>query len=265
MLLRSFEAASNGMQALINQNDSTANNVANVNTVGYKKQSLVFQNIYDSSIVQKNLQTGEKQSVGELSVGSRVQKLTYDFTQGSLDRTGNPFDLAVQGDGFFKIQSEAGEVSYTRNGSFTMNNKGFLVTKEGDYVLDDRSKKIKINTNDVVIRSLNDIIINEDGQIALCNDSGNTMLQKVGVFDFSNKEDMTCIGGSKFKPTAANTSKEVKPKKFAIQQGALEMSNANTVNEMMKTISTSRNYEALSKMIKANGDSLSSALRVARL
>ncbi len=265
MLLRSFEAAANGMQALINQNDSTANNVANVNTVGFKKQNLVFQNIYDSSVVQKNAQTGERQSVGELSVGSRVQKLTYDFTQGSMDRTGNPFDLAVQGDGFFKIQSDAGEVSYTRNGSFTMNNKGFLTTKDGDYVLDDRSKKIKITTDDVVIRSLNDIIINEDGQIALCSSDGNTMLQKVGVYDFSNKEDMTCIGGSKFKPTEANTSKEVKPKKFAIQQGALEMSNANTVNEMMKTISTSRNYEALSKMIKVNGDSLSSALRVARL
>lgn len=265
MLLRSFEAAANGMQALINQNDSTANNVANVNTIGFKKQSLVFQNIYDSNIAQKNPQTGEQQSVGKLSVGSQVQKLTYDFTQGSMDRTGNPFDIAIQGDGFFKVQSEAGENSYTRNGSFTMNNKGFLVTKDGDYVLDDRNKKIKINTNDVVIRSLNDIIINEDGQIAICNNDGNTTMQKVGVYDFANKEDMTCIGGSKFKPTAANTSKEVKPKKFSIQQGALEMSNANTVNEMMKTISTSRNYEALSKMIKSGGDTLASALRVARL
>lgn len=265
MLLRSFEAAANGMQALINQNDSTANNVANVNTIGFKKQNLIFQNIYDSSVAQKNPQTGEQESIGELSIGSQVQKLTYDFTQGSLDRTGNPFDLAIQGDGFFKIQSSSGEVSYTRNGSFTLNNKGELVTKDGDSVLDERGKKIKINTNDVVMRSLNDIIINEDGQIAICNDSGNTMMQKVGVYDFANKEDMTCIGGSKFKPTAANTSKEVKPIRFSIQQGALEMSNANTVNEMMKTISTSRNYEALSKLIKNGGETLASALRVARL
>lgn len=265
MLIRGFEAAANGMQALINQNDSTANNVANVNTIGYKKQNLIFQNIYDSSVVQKNPETGEQQSVGELSIGSQVQKLTYDFTQGSLDRTGNPFDLAVQGDGFFKVQSTDGQVSYTRNGSFTLNNKGELVTKDGDYVLDDRNKKIKINTNDVVIRSLNDIIINEDGQIAVCNSDGNTMMQKVGVYDFANKEDMTCIGGSKFKPTAANTSKEVKPTKFSIQQGALEMSNANTVNEMMKTISTSRNYEALAKMIKSGGDTLENVMKVARL
>lgn len=265
MLIRGLESAANGMQALINQNDSTANNVANVNTIGYKKQSLVFQNIYDANVVEKNPETGEKSSVGELSIGSKVQKLTYDFSQGSLDRTGNTFDLAIQGDGFFKIQSDAGETSYTRNGSFTMNNKGFLVTKDGDYVLDDRNKKIKINTNDVVMRSLNDIIINEDGQIALCNDAGNTMMQKVGVYDFANKEDMACIGGSKFKPTAENTSREVKPTKFSIQQGSLEMSNANTVNEMMRTISTSRNYEALSKMVKMGGDTLENAIKIARL
>lgn len=265
MIIRGFEAAANGMQALIDQNDSTANNVANVNTVGYKKQNLIFQNIYDSSIVQKSAQTGENLSVGELSVGSRVQKLTYDFSQGALDKTENPFDLAIQGDGFFKIQSDNGDISYTRNGSFTMNNNGNLVTKDGEYVLDDRGKIIKINTNDVVMHSINDIIINEDGQIQLHNDQSNISMQKVGVYDFSNKEDMVCIGGSKFKPTAANTSREVKPTKFSIAQGSLEMSNANAVNEMMRTINTSRNYEALSKLVKENGDTLSRAISVARL
>lgn len=266
MILRGLESAANGMQALIDQNDSTANNVANVNTIGYKKQNLIFQNIYNANVAQKNVETGENQSIGELSIGSRVQKLTYDFSQGSLDRTGNPFDIAIQGDGFFKIQSaNDGSFSYTRNGSFTLNNKGNLVTKDGDYVLDNRGKTIKISTNGVVMHSLNDIIINEDGQIALSNEQENTMMQKIGVYDFSNKEDMICIGGSKFKPTAANTSPEVKPTKFSIQQGSLEMSNANVVNEMIKTISTSRNYEALSKLVKTNGDSLEMVMRVARL
>lgn len=265
MIIRGFESAANGMQALIDQNDSTANNVANVNTIGYKKQSLVFQNIYDSNIIQKSAQTDENKIVGELSIGSRVQKLTYDFSQGSLDKTGNPFDLAIQGDGFFKIQTSDGDISYTRNGSFTMNNNGNLVTKDGDYVLDDRGKKIKINTNDVVMRSLNDIIINEDGQIQLINDQGSTVMQKVGVYDFSNKEDMICIGGSKFKPTTANTSQEVKAQKFSMSQGSLEMSNANVVNEMMRTINTSRNYEALSKLVQNSGDSLTNVMRVARL
>lgn len=265
MIIRGFESAANGMQALIDQNDSTASNVANVNTVGYKKQSLVFRDIYDTNVTQKNKDTGDLQTIGELSIGSQVQKLTYDFTQGTLEKTNNVFDLAIQGDGFFKIQSSGGDVSYTRNGSFTLNNEGNLVTKDGDYVLDERSKRIKIKTNDVVLHSMNDIIINEDGQIAISNDQTQMVLQKVGIYDFANKEDMICIGGSKFKPTGVNNSPEVKPTKFSIEQGSLEMSNANVVNEMIKTISTSRNYEALSKLVKTNGETLTEAMRVGRL
>jgi len=253
------------MQALINQNDSTANNVANVNTIGYKRQNLVFKDILDSNVVQKSSTTGDYESVGELSVGSQVQKMTYDFSQGSLDKTGNTFDLAIEGDGFFKIQSNGGETSYTRNGSFTLNNNGNLVTKDGDFVLDDKGKQIKIKTNDVVMHSINDIIINEDGQIQLNNEKNQLSMQKIGIYDFSNKEDMVCIGGSKFKPTDATTNRELKAEKFAVQQGSLEMSNANVVNEMIKTINTSRNYETLSKVVQTSGESLTSVMNVGRL
>lgn len=265
MIIRGLQTAALGMQALIDQNDSTANNVANVNTVGFKKQSLTFKNIYNANIVEKSPSSDEVSSVGELSVGTQVQKLTYDFSQGTLDRTGNTFDLGIAGDGFFKIQSSDGDISYTRNGSFTMNNNGDLVTKDGDYVLDDKNKRIKIRTNDVVMRSINDIIINESGQIELSNDQNRITMQKIGVYDFSNKEDMLCVGGSKFKPTATNAGPELKAEKFKIEQGTLELSNVNVVNEMIKTINTSRNYEALSKLVKADGDSLSQAMRIGRL
>lgn len=265
MIIRGLESAANGMQALINQNDSTANNVANVNTIGYKRQNLVFQDIFDSNVVQKSGETGDYSSVGELSVGSQVQKMTYDFSQGSLDKTGNTFDLAIEGDGFFKIQSNGGEISYTRNGSFTLNNNGNLVTKDGDNVLDNKGKPIKIKTNDVVMHSINDIIINEDGQIELNNEQNKVLMQKVGIYDFSNKEDMVCIGGSKFKPIDATTNRELKAEKFSLQQGSLEMSNANVVNEMIKTINTSRNYETLSKVVQTSGESLTSVMNVGRL
>lgn len=265
MILRGLESAANGMNALINQNDSTANNVANVNTVGYKKQALAFKNIYDSNVVEK-ISIDEARDIGSLSVGSQVQQLTYDFSQGALDTTGEVFDVAIQGDGFFKIQSAKDEsISYTRNGSFTLNNNGNLVTKDGDYVLDNRNKKIKINTDGVVMRSLKDIIINEDGRIELCNESTRISMQTIGIYDFSNKENMFCIGGAKFIPQDTQINPELKAEKFSIRQGALEMSNANIVNEMIKTISTSRNYESLSKIVKTSGDTLSNALRAARL
>lgn len=265
MILRGLESAANGMQALINQNDSTANNVANVNTVGFKKQNLVFKDIYDANIVDVSKQTDDIRDLGSLSVGSQVQKVTYDFQQGVLDKTGNTFDLAIEGDGFFKIQSNDGTTSYTRNGSFTMNNKGFLVTKDGDYVLDEKSKRIKIKTNDVVMRSINDIIINSDGQIELNNEQNPIVMQKVGIFDFQNKEDMTYLGGSKFRPTDTTTNRELKAEKFSLEQGSLELSNANVVNEMIKTINTSRNYESLSKIVKTSGDTLDKAIQVGRL
>lgn len=264
MILKGLASAANGMLSLIDQNDSTANNIANVNTTGYKRQNLIFKDIYDTSIVQKR-QTGEIDKVGELSVGSQVQKLTYDFSQGTLNQTGNPFDLGIEGDGFFKVQSSSGDISYTRNGSFTMNNEGSLVTKDGDYVLDDKGKRIKIKTNDVVMHSINDIIITKDGQIELSNEGNLITMQKVGVYDFFNKEDMIGIGGAKFKPADATTNPEVKPTKFSLEQGSLEMSNSNVVNEMIKTINTSRNYESLSKVVKESGDTLSQAINVGKI
>lgn len=266
MLLRGLASASNGMQALIDMNDSTANNIANVNTVGYKKESLIFQDIYDASVIQKtgDAQSGDAQSIGELSVGSQVEKLTYDFSQGALNRTGSTFDLAIEGDGFFKVQSTSGDISYTRNGSFTLNNQSFLVTKDGDYVLDNESKRIKIATEGMKMHSSDDIVIGEKGQIQINNENNQVAMQTVGIFDFKNKEDMMSVGASKFKPTDATTNREVKADKFSLQQGTLEMSNANVVNEMIKTINTSRNYETLSKIVKTSSDTLSNALSVGR-
>lgn len=266
MIIRGLESAANGMLALMDQNDSTANNIANVNTVGYKNQVLTFKNIYESDVVSKNHDTEEFKSVGSLSIGSTVQKLTYDFTQGALTKTDNTFDLAIAGDGFFKIESSRdGQLSYTRNGSFTMNNRGELVTKDGDYVLDGNSKHIKINTNGVVIHSYKDITINEEGTIQIISDTDRVNLQKIGIFDFSNKEDLRNIGGSQFVPKTGDMNPELKAEKYTIAQGSLELSNSNLVNEMIKTISTSRNYESLSKVVKSSSDTLTEALRVGRL
>lgn len=267
MLLRGLATASNGMKALIEQNDLTANNIANVNTVGFKKANLVFKNIYEATVMDKTGQGQnlETRALGDLSVGSQVEKLTYDFSQGALSRTGSTFDLAIEGDGFFKLRSVDGDVSYTRNGSFTLNNESYLVTKDGEYVLDASNERVKIDTKETKMRSNNDIIIGDKGEIIINGGSTPVTLQTIGVFDFSNKEDMTCIGGSKFKPTDATTNRELKSEKFAVQQGALEMSNANVVTEMISTINTSRNYEALAKTVKDSGDSLSRGLQVGRV
>lgn len=267
MLLRGLASATNGMEALIEKNDSIANNIANVNTVGFKKESVVFQNIFNSAVMQKS-GTGiatEVTNIGELSVGSQAAKLTYDFSQGALSRTGCPMDMAIEGDGFFKIQSLNGDISYTRNGSFTLNNNSNLVTKDGEYVLDIEGKRIKVDTKGLQMHSQNDIIVNESGQITINNEKNQLNLQKIGVYDFSNKEDMISVGASKYKPTTTAMNPELKAEKFIIQQGTLEMSNSNIVNEMINSISTSRNYESLSKLTQATSDTLKNMLAVGRV
>src|SRR5574344_2209788 len=267
MLLLGFTSAVNGMQSLLDQNDSTANNIANINTVGFKRERLTFKDIYDNSIVDKSRDGSDTQrTLGQLSVGSQVQKLTYDFTQGVLNRTGNPFDLAIEGDGFFKVQSPKGDISYTRNGSFTLDPRSFLVNKEGDYVLDTQSRRIRIQTNGLRMHSNNDIIIGENGQIQINNERNPIRLQqRIGIFDFANKEELIAIGASKYKPTNVIARQEMVPKKFTLQQGTLELTNSNIVHQMINTISTSRSYESLAQMVKMGSETLSQALKVGKI
>ena len=119
MLVRSFESAANGMLALMDMNDNTANNLANVNTVGYKKGSLRFKDVMQSAVYSQEgsiLRNDTSRYLGTLSMGSEAYQYVHDFSQGALEKTGNKFDLAIVGDGFFKIRDVDGKESYTRNG-----------------------------------------------------------------------------------------------------------------------------------------------------
>src|SRR5574344_791626 len=267
MLLLGFTSAVNGMQSLLDQNDSTANNIANVNTVGFKRERLTFKDIYDTSVLDKSQPGSDNQrTLGQLSVGSQVQKLTYDFTQGALNRTGNPFDIAIEGDGFFKVQSPKGDITYTRNGSFALDPRSFLVNKDGDYVLDTQNRRIRVQTQGLRLHSNNDILIGEDGQIEINNEQNPIRLQqKIGVFDFANKEELIAVGASKYKPTNVIARQEMVPKKFGLQQGNLELSNSNIVHEMINTISTSRSYESLAQIVKMGNETLAQALKVGKI
>ena len=147
MILRSFEAAANGMNALMDMNDNTANNLANVNTIGYKKGALRFKDIMQSAVYSQQgsiiRNTDESNYLGSLSVGSASMQYTHDFSQGALTKTSNPYDVAIEGDGFFKVQDADGNISYTRNGSFVVDNGYWLKTKQGEYVLDVDNRRIR--------------------------------------------------------------------------------------------------------------------------
>lgn len=270
MIVRGFESAANGMMALVENLDNTANNLANVNKVGYKKSSLRFQNIYDSEVVKNTgtLLSGDTRSLGHLSMGSQIERLTYDFTQGTLSRTDNPFDVAVEGDGFFKLQDGEGNITYSRNGSFTRDKDGFLMTKEGDFVLDVRDRRIRIDNQELPLSNVRDLVISENGDIEINNPTGDpkkVQLQKIAIYDFKNKEALFCVGDSRFISRDMTTNPPVLAEKFTLQQGMLEMSNSNVIREMLNTINTTRNYESLSKSVKTSSETLSQAISVGRI
>jgi len=271
MITKGLDIAAKGMMALLDMNDNVANNLANVNTAGYKKANLTFKSVYDSAVYEKtppnsDFKYGEENKVGTLGMGPKTDKMILDFSQGYMSQTGNPLDVAINGDGFFKVQSVDGSnTAYTRNGAFTINNQNMLVTKDGDYVLDTKNKPIKIDLKALRIDTNRDLIIDERGQIQTNKPDSQQMLQQIGVYDFRVKSDMRSIGDSKFLPQNPSENPEVKAEKFSLQQGSMEYSNANTVNEMINIINVSRNYETLAKFVKTDGDLLEKAINLGRL
>jgi len=269
MITRGLESAANGMLSLIEMQDNIANNLANVNTTGYKRTALTFKNILDANVSQSEgtLLDGETRNLGTLSMGSSLQKLTYDFSQGTLMRTDNPFDLALEGDGFFKIQDPASkEVSYTRNGSFTLDKSNFIMTKDGYYLLDQNDQPISINVAELDMDNTNQFTVTERGQIEINGRYGKTQIeQTIAVYDFQDKDMLFNTGGSRFVSKDMEANPPVAAEKFVIQQGHLEASNANVIREMLNTINTSRNYESLTKIVKTSNSTLSEAISVGKI
>ncbi len=269
MITKGMHIAAKGMQTLIEMNDTIANNLANVNTAGFKKANLAFRNVYDAMMIEKsnseNIKNSDLRDIGTLSMGPKTDKLLLEFSQGNLERTGNPFDIAIQGDGFFKVENLEGEINYTRNGSLTINNENMLVTKDGEYILDEQNRHIKLDVKKMGLENINDLIVLENGQICT-NDKENPMtLQKIAVVDFRIKSDLKSLGNSKFTPENPTENPEVPAEKFSVQQYALESSNANTISEMINIINVSRSYEALSKLVKNDSDLLNRAINLGRL
>ena len=272
MLVRSFESAANGMLALMDMNDNTANNLANVNTGGYKKGSLRFKDVMQSAVYSQEgsiLRNDSNRYLGNISCGSQSMQYTHDFSQGALTKTSNPYDVAIEGDGFFKIQDDNGNVSYTRNGSFVVDRGYWLKTKQGEYVLDINNRRIRMLPEDMedetVFRDRKDIVIAENGNIEINSYNQKIPLQTIGVWDFSDKDDLFEVGDAKFIPRDTVNNPELRSEKFTVQQGMLELSNSNVIKEMINTINTTRNYESLTKLVSTNSDMLNTAVSVGRI
>lgn len=249
-MLRGIETAKSGMLSALELNDSVANNLANINTTGFKRTELIFKNIQNAAV--KNIQSeyfvnGDNSKPGTISLGSSVDAAIIDFKQGGIKSTGNNFDLALKGDGFFKVEQEGGEVAYTRNGTFTLQPDGALTTLDGKPVLGDAGP-IVINLQEA---KASEITITADGSIQVKEEEAG----KVAVVDFEDKINMVSLGNSFFKPINPDENPEIDAHAVVVQ-GALESSNANVIESMVNSIAASRTYETLNSIVRTNSETL---------
>jgi flagellar basal-body rod protein FlgF len=232
--------------------DVITNNLANVNTSGFKKDTMITESFPEilmkrigatdyRDIIAKAPITSKIGFIGKMNNGVRVDEVFTNFEQGSIDTSGNPLDLALQGKGFFSIETPAGE-RYTRSGEFTLNSEGYLTTKEG--------YKVQGQNGPIQIEGKN-IIINEDGQVF----SDGNEIDTLKLVDFNDYKLLKKQGESLY-IDASGDAGNMKESEGLILQGSVESSNANSVKLMVEMITMHRSYEANQKVIKTFDDLL---------
>lgn len=252
-MLKGLYTAYTGMINEQHRMDTMTNNLANASTVGFKKEGATSQSFDDILTVRiKDTMRGQcwHKRMGMNNPGVKIGENYTDFTQGSFRVTGNTYDLALAGEGFFAIEftNKAGETStmYTRGGQFTLNNEGYLVTEDGDYVLDDQNQRIQLDT-------LRDSQIDSDGTIT----QEGRAVATIQVADFEDYNYLEKYGETYYRPIeGANLTEGT----AQIKSGYLEMANVQIVSEMVNMISLTRAYESNQKIIQTYDSSLEIAV-----
>ncbi len=249
-MFRGIEIAAKGMESIINYNDIIANNLANINTPGFKQLTPVFKDIHQMALNNNGEQVtaldGSKK-IGSLSAGSMLDITQLDFSQGSLIKTDGRLDVALNSKGFFVVRTESGEEAYTRNGGFFVNEDGDLVTRAGDTVLGEGGGAINL---DIGTNNISDIIITTDGRVMAKDQE----IDKLKVVDFDDTTKLKAMGNTLFKNIDEKNNAPQNTDNYLVTQGYLEGSNANVIESMINSITGTRTYETLSKVVQ-NSDS----------
>ncbi len=271
-MVRSLWTAATGMIAQQNNVDTIANNLANVNTTGYKTEVAEFKSLLYQDIQAKTTSgNGETKPVGaQVGLGVRNSSVTSRFTQGNFYDSTNDLAFAVSGDGFFGIRGQDGNTYYTRNGDFHLATYGkglALSTSDGNLVLDTNGKAIELGSN--ILSSK--LTISGDGELCYPDETNNpkSLGITIGLWQFNNPSGLEKIGDSSYSVTAAsgpamneNTTQGLT--KSDLRQGYLEGSNVQVVDEMVNMIVAQRAYELNSKAIQATDEMMGQANSLSR-
>lgn len=255
-MVRGLYTAYTGMMNQQARLDVITNNLANASTVGYKKEgatSQSFDSVY-SIKVKDGSEAYINRRIGKESLGVKIGETYTDYTQGSFKVTGNTYDVAIEGDGFFNISftSKSGVTStrYTRDGAFTVNNEGMLVTPDGDYVLGQGGR--------IQIPDSAEVVIDELGNIY----ADSQYIDTLQITDFEDYNYLEKYGENLYIAIDGATEQ---PAEYKVRQGHLEMSNMNVISEMVEMITVSRAYESSQKVIQTIDGTLEKSVNLGKL
>ncbi len=262
-MIRALWTAASGMQSQQLNIDVIANNLANVNTTGFKKsrpdfQDLMYQNMKTVGAPSTNstqIPTGI-----QIGLGSKAAAVSKVFSAGNITQTGNELDLAIEGDGFFQIKLTDGTTAYSRDGALKKDSQGRLVNSDG-YPL---TPEIVIPTN------ASKVTIGNDGTVSVlqAGQSTPTTVGTIQLATFSNPAGLSSMGHNLYQPSessgTANTGTAGQNGIGTVSQGFLEMSNVSVMEEMVNMILSQRAYETNSKAVQAADEMLQQTNNIKR-
>lgn len=249
-MIKGLYTAASGMMLQMARQDVVANNIANVNTAGFKKDTALCRSFPDmlmSRLGEVKVDAGGREEpmqpvvIGGLGTGAMVDRIAADYSQGNIKNTDNPFDLALNGDGYFAVETPRGEC-FTRDGCFKLNDQGVLITNQGYAVLDQDDNPITIE---------GEFSVDSNGNLI----SGDELIATLKIVNFEDPQALEKVGDN-MRTNAAYTLAQ-SPR---VVQGYMEQSNVNAVKEMVNLITVVRAYESLQKVVQAEDQTLSTAI-----
>ncbi len=267
-MMRALWTAGLGMSAQQMNVDVISNNLANVNTTGYKKERPEFKDLLYQTMDRAYMLNGSGKPVNlQVGLGTTISATARDFAPGNFENTGNNLDMAIDGDGFFMIRGPKGDINYTRTGNFKVSisedgNK--LVTSDGYPVLDEAGNDIFLTVSPSALD------ISDNGELSYMDKATGTSVslgQTIGIVQFPNQQGLESIGSNLYAATSAcgepiyNADSE---EPAIIKQKFLESSNVQIVDEMVKLIIAQRAYEINSKAVQSADEMLGMANNLRR-
>ncbi len=249
-MVRGLYTAAMGMNVQAQRLDIVSNDLANAGTTGYKKDVAVVSSFKEEYIARLNDSQNFKPNnaiIGKITYGAKVDEVYTDFTQGSVVPTSSATDLAIQGDGFFTIQTPNG-LAYTRDGNFEINQYGQLVTLEGYLVM---GQEGPIEFGEDYFTQAGSIVVQNNGDIYL----GGAYIDTLDMASFTDNRSLTKLGDNLYTSNGERTEFT-----GSLIQNFLETSNVNTVSAMVDMITVARAYETNQKMIQTQDNLLGKAV-----